>query len=144
MFTKLKLTLILKAIDLVFWLLKKIGKKRKTLGGLEMTGIKETKEAMLFGISLAMAVDESTQDGFQWTDILNMIPPMTKLPAAISGIEKVPAEIEDLDEQERAELVEAIQEMDFVSDESEMIAEQALRVGVEIGNLILKIREAKK
>ena len=107
-------------------------------------GIKETKDAMLFGISLAMAIDESTQDGFQWTDVLSLVPPMTKLPAAIDGITEVPNEIADMDEEERAELVSAIKDLDFVSEGSEEIAEQALRVGVEIGSLILKIREFKK
>ena len=107
-------------------------------------GIKETKDVMLFGVSLAMAIDESTQDGFQWTDILNMVPPMTKLPAALDGITDVPEEIENMDEDERAELVEAIKKMEFASEGSEQIAEQALRVGVEIGALILKIREYKE
>ena len=110
----------------------------------EKHGIKETKEALIFGVSLAMAVDEATQDGFQWTDIFKMVPALTKLPAAIEGIEKVPVELSDLSEAERAELVEEIEKLDFVSEYSEQIAEQALRVAVEIGALIGVIREAKR
>lgn len=109
-----------------------------------MSSIKETKEVMVFGISMAMAVDNITQDGFQWTDILSMVPPLTKLPAAISGIDQVPAEIDDLDEAERAELVQIINELDFDSDKSEAIAEQALRAGIELANLILIIRKSKE
>lgn len=108
-----------------------------------MTDIKETTEAMTFGISLAMAVDSATQDGFQWTDIFNLVPPLTQLPAAIEGIEKVPAEIADLDDDERRELAEAIVKLDFASDRSEEIAEQALKVGVDLAKLIMMIREFK-
>jgi len=142
MLNKIKLQLIYLLIKSIFSLLKRIGKTRRQL--MSEVGIKETKDAMLFGISLAMAIDESTQDGFQWTDVLSLVPPMTKLPAAIDGITEVPNEIADMDEEERAELVSAIKDLDFVSEGSEEIAEQALRVGVEIGSLILKIREFKK
>jgi len=106
-----------------------------------MEGIKETKEALLFGISLAMAIDESTQDGFQWTDILNLIPTLSKFPAALANIEKVPAELNDLDETERLELAQEIEKLDFKSDSSEKIAEQSLRITLEIGKLITIIRE---
>jgi len=140
---KIRLFIIEQLINLIFSLLKKLGNQRKKTGVLNMPGIKETKEALLFGISMAMAIDETTQDGFQWTDVLSLIKPMVKLPAAIAGIQNVPAELADLDEAERTELVEAIKELEFASEFSEEIAEQALRVGVEIGNLILKIREAK-
>ena len=140
---KIRTFIIEQLINLIFSLLKKLGNQRKKTGDLNMPGIKETKEALLFGISMAMAIDETTQDGFQWTDVLSLIKPMVKLPAAIAGIQNVPAELADLDEAERTELVEAIKELEFASEFSEEIAEQALRVGVEIGNLILKIREAK-
>ena len=140
---KIRLFIIEQLINLIFSLLRKLGNQRKKTGDLNMPGIKETKEALLFGISMAMAIDETTQDGFQWTDVLSLIKPMVKLPAAIAGIQDIPAELADLDEAERTELVEAIKELEFASEFSEEIAEQALRVGVEIGNLILKIREAK-
>ena len=140
---KIRTFIIEQLINLIFSLLRKLGNQRKKTGDLNMPGIKETKEALFFGISMAMAIDETTQDGFQWTDVLSLIKPMVKLPAAIAGIQNVPAELADLDEAERTELVEAIKELEFASEFSEEIAEQALRVGVEIGNLILKIREAK-
>ena len=108
-----------------------------------MAGIKETKEALVFGLSLAMAVDETTQDGFQWTDLLSLVPPLTKLPTAIAGITEVDEELSDLDEAERAELIEEVKKLDFVSEASEEIAEQAIRVGIELGALIQLIRENK-
>jgi len=108
-----------------------------------MAGINETKEVMLFGMSLAMAADQATQDGIDWTDIFKLVEPLTKLPAAIEGIEDVENELQDLDEAERMELVQAISDLDFVSEDSEEIAEQSLRVGIEIAKLISTIREAK-
>lgn len=143
MFNKIKLSTITALIDMLFYLIYKIGALRKSTKGATMNGIKETKDALLFGVSMAMAVDQSTQDGFQWTDVLTMIPPLAKLPAAIEGIESVESEINDLDETERAELVAAIKDLDFASEPSEAIAEQSLRVGVELSKLILTIREAR-
>jgi len=110
----------------------------------EQHGIQQTKEALIFGVSLAMAVDEATQDGFSWTDIFKMVPALTKLPAAIEGIEEVPTELSDLSEAERTELIKEIENLEFVSEYSEAIAHQSLRVAVELGKLIAVIREAKK
>ena len=140
---KIRLLIIEQLINLIFSLLKRLGTQRKKIGVIDMVGIKETKEAMLFGISLAMAIDESTQDGFQWTDILSLIKPMTKLPAALDGIQEIPSELDDLDENERAELIKAIEELKFASEKSEAIAEQALIAGVEIGKLVIEIRKAR-
>lgn len=106
----------------------------------EEIGIQETKEAMIFGISIAMAIDDITQDGFQWTDILKLVPALTELPKAIDGIQQVPSELGDLSDDERLELANEIEKLDFASDRSEEIAEQSLRVALEIGKLILKIR----
>ena len=108
-----------------------------------MAGIKETKEALLFGIGLAMKIDEVTQDGFQWTEVFELIPPLTKLPEAVSGAEEIPAELADMDEAERAELIEEVKKLDFASEYSEEVAEQGLRVGLEVANLILLLRAVR-
>jgi len=109
-----------------------------------MIDIAETKEVLTFAVSLAVAVDKAIEDGFQWTDVFSLIPPLMKLPEAIEGAELVPTEIEDLDENERAELVAEIERLDFKSEYSEKITEQGLRAGMEIGKLIVLLREAKK
>ena len=79
----------------------------------EKYGITETKEAMIFGVSMAMAVDEATQDGFQWTDVFKMVPALTKLPVAVEGIQEVPTELSDLSETERDELIQEIENLEF-------------------------------
>jgi hypothetical protein len=109
-----------------------------------MAGIQETKEVMVFGVGMAMAIDESTKDGFQWTDIFNLVPPLTELPVALEGINDVPEEIKDMDDNERKELIEAINDLDFASDRSEEVAKQALRAGLENLKLVALIREIRE
>ena len=109
-----------------------------------MPGIKETKEVMVFGVSAAIAVDAAAKDGFQLIDLFAMVPALVNLPAAIGGIGEVPAELADMDDAERLELVAEVEKMEFNSEDSEAIAEQGLRAGVEIGKLIVLIRNLKK
>ena len=106
--------------------------------------MKETEEALMFGVSLAMAADEALVDGFQWTDVFSIVPALTKLPSAIDGIEKVPSELEGMTEEDRQALIDKVEELELASELSEEIAEQGLRVGVEIGRLIMLIRQARK
>lgn len=109
-----------------------------------MAEIKELKEAVEFFVAFADAVDESLEGGLNWQDVFNLVPAMTKLPAAISGAEEIPEELYDLDDAERKEIVDAIEAMDFGSDISEEIAEQSLVLVLEIGKLVTLIRKAKQ
>lgn len=109
-----------------------------------MIGIKETKEAVVFGVALANVVDQELSNGFQVGDLFAMIPTLTKAPAAISGAGQIPAEIRDLDENERLELVAVIESMDLKSDYSEAITEQCARTLVEIGRLATLVKKAKQ
>jgi hypothetical protein len=106
--------------------------------------IKKTKEVIEVGVSLAVAIDKSLEDKFQWLDLIQMVPPMTKLPAALEGAETILEEIQDLDQAERAELANVIEKLDLNSKYSEVIAEQSVVVAVEIGKLVMLIRKAKE
>lgn len=105
--------------------------------------IKETTEMVVFVTGLASAVEKATLDGFQWTDVLQLLPPMTKLPAAIEGFEKIPSELEMMDDGNRLELSEEIAKLGFEDKSAELIGEQALRCAIEFGRLIVLIREEK-
>lgn len=105
--------------------------------------IKETTEMVVFVTGLASAVEKATLDGFQWTDVLQLLPPMTKLPAAIEGFEKIPNELEMMDDGNRLELSEEIAKLGFEDKSAELIGEQALRCAIEFGRLIVLIREEK-
>lgn len=106
--------------------------------------IKETTEMVVFVTGLASAVEKATLDGFQWTDVLQLLPPMTKLPAAIEGFEQIPSELETMDDGNRLELSAEIAKLGFEDKSAEVIGEQALRCAIEFGRLIVLIREEKE
>lgn len=110
-----------------------------------MAQMKETTDALDFGLSLGMALDKSLQDGFQFIpDMLSLIPSMAKIPAAIDGITLVPEEIKNMTEEGRKELVDKVAELDLASEYSEELIEQSLLVVAEMGKLVQTIRKAKK
>ena len=106
--------------------------------------IVETKEALSFALKLGMAVDGAILDGYQWTDLFALVPPLTSLPQAVDGAEKILAEIKDMDDKEKAELFALVDTLELNSEKSEVLIEQALKVITEIGRLVLIIREAKQ
>lgn len=109
-----------------------------------MLGIKELKEAVIFAVALANIVDDELRDGFQVSDLFACVPALTKAPAAISGAGEIPAELKDMDFNERAELAEEIKKLDLNSDFSEAIGEQSAVVLVEIGKLVTLVKMAKE
>lgn len=96
---------------------------------------------MLFGLAIANGVGKSLEDGkWNWKDIFNFMDAGVASFAAISGIEQVPLELEDLDEDERAYLVNLVKEKtEFKDEKAEAISDQAFRVGIELGALITLI-----
>lgn len=110
-----------------------------------MAQMKELNEALDFGLSLGMALDVALENGFQFLpDMLALVPSMTKLPAAVSGADQIPNEIENMTEEGRKELVDKIAELDLKSEFSEEIIEQSLVLAAQIGKLVQTIRKAKK
>jgi hypothetical protein len=109
-----------------------------------MSEIKELKEVLEFGLALGMSVDEALEDGWNWTDLLALVPPMTKLPAALEGLEFVDDEIAALDQNGKNELMEVIDKLELNSELTEEIVEQSLVAAVEISKLVMVLRKAKK
>ena len=91
-----------------------------------MSEVKELKEVLEFGLALGMSVDEALEDGWSWTDLLALVPPMTKLPAVLEGLEFVDDEIANLDQNGKNELVEVIEKLELDSELTEEIVEQSL------------------
>ena len=106
--------------------------------------IKETTEVVVFAVGLAQAIEKATADGWQWTDVLSMLPPMTKLPAAIEGIDSVPDEIAVMDDESRLELSAEIAKLGFDDKGAEAITEQSLRTGIELARLIVLVRDERE
>lgn len=105
---------------------------------------KELNEAVVFTVSLAMAIDTSLEDGFQWTDIFTLIPAFTKLPAAIDGADQIDEELENWTDEDQRALIAEIEKLNLKSELSEDIGKQGAKLCLELGKMIVLIREARK
>ena len=108
-----------------------------------MAGIKETKEVLAFVFSLGKATAAALEDGdLSWSDALKVVEPLKKIGPAIDDIEDVLVEVQDIDDEEFAELINYVRdEFDLSSitediEEIEMYVEDALNAGVEILKVI--------
>jgi len=110
---------------------------------MEKVGIDETRDIVKAFVELANAIDSITQDGFQLSDIFELVKPLSLIPAAVTGSEQVPGELFDLDDDERKIIYEDIEKLEFESDYSEVIGEQALKTVMEFALLITVIDMAK-
>lgn len=111
-----------------------------------VAGVKELKELCEF---LAMAVSAGQQmaaDGsLSVGDAALAVNPLMALPAALSGITEVPAEVADLDPAEAAELTAAIKaKLDLTNDGVEEIAEKILDAALQLAAAALSVVNAKK
>ena len=98
-----------------------------------MAGIKETKEVLAFVFSLGKATAAALEDGdLSWSDALKFVEPLKKIGPAIDDIEDVLVEVQDIDDEEFAELINYVRdEFDLSSitediEEIEMYVEDAL------------------
>jgi hypothetical protein len=83
---------------------------------METYGIKETTDLLKFVSGLVEAGKASFEDGkVNLVDLANFVLPLTLLPAAIEGVNQVPAELGDLSDEEIQALVNEVG--DIVSDE---------------------------
>ena len=110
-----------------------------------MVGIKETKEVIALGIHISQGIELSLADN-AWTisDALNFFQALQATPAAIMDIDKVPAELLDLDQAELAEIEALVKEMiPGVQQEWIDIARNALKIVLaakEIYDLVKGLR----
>ena len=104
-------------------------------------GIEQTKDLVLEAVALGNAIGGALEDkkiGF--ADIGAFIDPLTKLPAALAGISEVPAELADLDEDEKQELLEAVKDQfDLDDDKAEIAIEEGLALAAALHSYIQKV-----
>jgi hypothetical protein len=110
-----------------------------------MSGIKETKDVLKFAISLGEAIDLSLADGkFGIEDLGNMIAPMVSAGEAFAGIDQVKAELSDLDQAERDELVQyAKDELQLSNEGLEQKIEAALKMAADIHKFVLMFKKVE-
>lgn len=100
-------------------------------------GIQETKDVVYAGLKIGEAIS----DGVQIEDI----GALTALPAAISGITDVPAELADMDEVEAEELKQFVKDnFDIPDDKLEEFIEEAVATAVQVYKLYVKFQTLRR
>jgi len=105
-------------------------------------GIEETQEVVDFGISLANAVIKSLADGkVGFSDIPNFVSPVFKLPKALSGIDKVPYELNDIQPEELEQLKSFVKaNLDVADEKAKEIIDNSLLVLYDIHTLVKVVK----
>jgi len=98
-----------------------------------MLGIQETLDVIRFSAAFGNGLGLTLQDGkFDYSELINFVPSLTKLPAAIGGIDNVWDELLDLDEAEMQTLVETVAaEFDIPQEDTEDFVEEAIDVALK-------------
>lgn len=109
-------------------------------------GIKNTKEIVVFFAKILNWVSESFEDGsIGFRDILSIAPCLTSVRDAIDDIGEVPAELADLSDSEKVEIVELVRkELDLVNDEREGVIEFSVQLIFEIIRFYAWVKGKKK
>lgn len=90
-------------------------------------GIKETKEAAILAFSLSNAFGEIMEDGkFSILETFTVLKAMLKAKEGITGIKEIPAEIKDLDIEEKTELMALLKEELDLEDTTEEFIEKCI------------------
>ena len=100
----------------------------------EKVGTKELKEMLSFVITLGESLEAALEDKkFEMAELALLMPALMKVGTAFEGIDKLGAEVKDLDEAEIAELVAFVKEdLDLKSDKIEEMVEKGLELGAKV------------
>lgn len=106
-------------------------------------GLDETIDVIEFGISLTNSMMRAFGDGkLTLTDVPYFIAPMTKLPAALSGMSMVPFEITDIQKLDLQKLVDLVKGNLTIDDKkAKSIIEYSLLIIYDIYELVTTIKQ---
>ena len=109
-----------------------------------MTGTKEFEEMVAFGMGIGKAIASSLEDGkFDFGDVFKILPALMQANAAIQGMEKIPAELKDLDDAEYKALTEKFKaEFDLEDDEVEAKVELGYQIALKVAQLVASFGKA--
>jgi hypothetical protein len=109
-------------------------------------GIENLKKALGLVLHVVDKVDEVTRDGWQTLkDSLALLPLLVDVPGIVRNGKLTWEEFTDLDDTEREELlVFAKEELDLEDEKVEAVVEAAFDVLDAVGDLVDKIKDAKK
>lgn len=106
-----------------------------------MSNIKELSEVVSFVCALANGIAESAKDGaLTIGDAQYLFPLLSRLPSAVSGFDKIPDELKDLDDSEIEEIKKLVQdELDLPNDVLEASIENSIEVAIQLYSLVKKL-----
>lgn len=106
-----------------------------------MSNVKELSEVVTFVCALANGIADSAKDGdATFSDAQYLLPLVLKLPSAVSGFDKIPDEVKDLDDGEIESLKKLVQdELDLPNDVLESSIENAIEVAIQLYSLVKKL-----
>ena len=116
-----------------------IGKELSTLENLH--GIEETKDALIFLCEVGNAIRKSLEGDGKITmmDTVHFVGALMKLPAFITGITKIPAELADeITDAEKAILTKVINDANILDDKVEAVLLESIDLILHIKNFIYK------
>lgn len=96
---------------------------------------KETKEFILFMVSLVKAIDMSLNDGISISDSVNFIKPVLLSFDAFDDIHKAKLELQNLQEGQWQELLDIVNASLDQNDKSDQIIHKSLEIGLKIFEL---------
>ncbi len=105
-----------------------------------MVGINELKDLLSFLATFGNNISDALSDGeIDWTDFVTFFPSLTKLAAALNGIEKIGAELIDMTPEERIELDNfVVGELDVSNDQIETWIEDGFKVFTHLFEFVSK------
>jgi len=114
--------------------------------GQEKLGYEDVYDLVKLGLSLGQASEKALEDGkLSFSDGVYLVDVLKHVPAAINGIGNVSAELNDLSEDEKAELMKrAKEEFELDDDYAEEIVEESLSVGLSMAKLVAVILKGRK
>jgi len=110
-----------------------------------MYGTQETEDLLIFVANLGNAIEGALEDGvINFMDINEIFTPAKSAKAAFEGSSQIPKEINDLDSNEAAHLVEVFaQELDLDHTQAELLTVEGLAVATALIAYINKLRSLK-
>jgi len=108
-------------------------------------GIEQTADCVVAIASLSNAISAALEDGkINISDLPLLLSPAMKMPAAFSGISEVPKELNELDPEEKNQLLVLVsEELDFPEDIEEVVT-KALIIISDIKDLVDLISSLKE
>ena len=107
-------------------------------------GIKETKEVVLLGLTLAKCIADVAKDGsFSVGDVGFILKLVPKVAPAVKDVNQVPSELKDLDGAELDELLKVVSDELGADYAQKELVEMAAKGALMLLQLVLELKKPK-